>query len=134
MMITLDRRVCRTDPMCRSVMGRATNAAAPKMNGKSVAVTLNAYARLPWIAWDSYWKHFGRGHLEDAARREARDMTAQGREMTVASCETLSLKIPVALSRDAAKLKNKNSNATIYKDDGDGEEEEEGYLYNYDDE
>ena len=114
------------------VLARATHDAASEMNGKGVAVTLNAYARLPWAAWDSLKSlPGGRGRLEDAAKREALHMTAQGRDMTTASCDTLSLKIPVALlsrnnenefAKNDEKIKLADGDDDVNDVDGDYDE------------
>ena len=40
---------------------------APTMNGKGIAITLNAYARLPWAAAD-YLSPFARERLEVGPR------------------------------------------------------------------
>ena len=89
--------------------------------GKGVPITLNAYARLPWAAWDCVTPAT-RDRLEDAARREAGSMTAQGRDMTIAACETLSLKIPVALLKETTTNNQRHGDGD--GDDGDGTRDE----------
>ena len=62
-----------------------------------------------------------RERLEDAAKREAGSMTAQGRDMTVTACETLSLKIPVALLKETTTNNRRRGDGD---DDGDGMRDE----------
>jgi hypothetical protein len=71
---------------------------APDMNSRDVASTLHSYGKLPIAAAEL--SASGRERLEAAAVRNAPNMNAQDRQMTLSGCEKLGIKIPPSLQRE----------------------------------